>query len=124
MARADDTDPPAAFAGAPHRGDDVLLRAGCLPLSRRAAFGPRPVDEPAGPVARCGQRPVAAHAWTLTSALRLGLKEHASGHVEDMEQMPSPDRAERNQARKRAFIPVWPIVAAGAVMLAMALFLR
>jgi type VI protein secretion system component VasF len=38
--------------------------------------------------------------------------------------MPSPAEAERNQARKRAFIPVWPIVAAGAVMLVMALFLR
>jgi type VI protein secretion system component VasF len=41
-----------------------------------------------------------------------------------MEQMPSPARAERNQARKRAFIPVWPLLAAGAVMLLMVLFLR
>lgn len=47
-----------------------------------------------------------------------------NGQAQGVEQMPSPARAERNQARKRAFIPVWPIVAAGAVMLVMALFLR
>jgi type VI protein secretion system component VasF len=41
-----------------------------------------------------------------------------------MEHMPSPAEAERNQARKRAFIPVWPLIAAGAVMLLMVLFLR
>jgi len=28
-----------------------------------------------------------------------------------MEHMPSPERAERNQQRKLAFIPVWPVVA-------------
>jgi len=29
--------------------------------------------------------------------------------------MPSPNRAERNQQRKLAFIPIWPIVAAIAL---------
>jgi type VI protein secretion system component VasF len=30
--------------------------------------------------------------------------------------MPSPARAERNQRRKLAFIPVWPVVAAFALV--------
>jgi type VI protein secretion system component VasF len=29
-----------------------------------------------------------------------------------MDRLPSPARAERNQRRKLAFIPVWPVVAA------------
>jgi hypothetical protein len=33
-----------------------------------------------------------------------------------MDKMPSPDRAERNQERKLAFIPMWPIVAAIVVV--------
>ena len=28
-----------------------------------------------------------------------------------MDRMPSPARAERNQKRKLAFIPVWPLIA-------------
>lgn len=35
--------------------------------------------------------------------------------------MPSPDRAERNQQRKLAFIPVWPIV--GAIIVVVGLYL-
>lgn len=35
--------------------------------------------------------------------------------------MPSPDRAERNQQRKLAFIPVWPIV--GAIIVVVVLYL-
>jgi type VI protein secretion system component VasF len=38
--------------------------------------------------------------------------------------MPSPARAERNQQRKLAFIPVWPVVAAIAVVVALILFAR
>jgi type VI protein secretion system component VasF len=38
--------------------------------------------------------------------------------------MPSPARAERNQRRKLAFIPVWPIVAAIVVVLALIFFVR
>jgi hypothetical protein len=33
-----------------------------------------------------------------------------------MDTMPSPARAERNQRRKLAFIPVWPVVAAFALV--------
>jgi type VI protein secretion system component VasF len=38
--------------------------------------------------------------------------------------MPSPARAERNQQRKLAFIPVWPVAAAIAVVVALILFAR
>jgi hypothetical protein len=31
--------------------------------------------------------------------------------------MPSPARAERNQRRKLAFIPMWPLAASVAVMI-------
>jgi type VI protein secretion system component VasF len=41
-----------------------------------------------------------------------------------MENMPSPARAERNQRRKLAFIPVWPVVAAFALVVALILFAR
>ena len=41
-----------------------------------------------------------------------------------MERMPSPDRAENNQRRKLEFIPVWPLVASIAVLVALFLFLR
>jgi type VI protein secretion system component VasF len=34
--------------------------------------------------------------------------------------MPSPAKAERNQQRKLAFIPVWPLV--GAVLVIVALY--
>jgi type VI protein secretion system component VasF len=33
-----------------------------------------------------------------------------------MDHMPSPARAERNQRRKLAFIPVWPVLAAFALL--------
>jgi len=33
-----------------------------------------------------------------------------------MERMPSPARAERNQRRKAAFIPMWPLIGAVVVM--------
>jgi hypothetical protein len=36
-----------------------------------------------------------------------------------MENLPSPARAERNQARKLEFIPVWPLL--GAVLLVVVL---
>lgn len=38
-----------------------------------------------------------------------------------MEHMPSPARAERNQQRKLAFIPVWPVVAAVALVVVLVL---
>lgn len=41
-----------------------------------------------------------------------------------MEHMPSPARAERKQARKLAFIPVWPVVAAIAVVVAVIVLLH
>ena len=41
-----------------------------------------------------------------------------------MEHMPSPARAERNQRRKLAFIPGWPVVAAFAVVIAAVLLAR
>ena len=39
-----------------------------------------------------------------------------------MDNLPSPARAERNQRRKLAFIPVWPVVAA-FLLLALAIVL-
>ncbi|HET6817612.1 MAG TPA: hypothetical protein VFH66_10355 [Mycobacteriales bacterium] len=33
-----------------------------------------------------------------------------------MESMPSPARAERNQRRKLAFVPMWPLVASLVVL--------
>jgi hypothetical protein len=41
-----------------------------------------------------------------------------------MDQLPSPARAERNQRRKLAFIPVWPIVAAVALVVILVLVAR
>jgi hypothetical protein len=41
-----------------------------------------------------------------------GIPGGASGHDLTVENMPSPARAERNQRRKLAFIPIWPIVGA------------
>jgi type VI protein secretion system component VasF len=41
-----------------------------------------------------------------------------------MEQMPSPARAERNQRRKLAFVPMWPVVAGLAVVVALVLLVR
>jgi hypothetical protein len=41
-----------------------------------------------------------------------------------MDQLPSPARAERNQCRKLAFIPVWPIVAAVALVVILVLVAR
>jgi len=41
-----------------------------------------------------------------------------------MEDLPSPSRAERNQERKLAFIPMWPIIGAIVVVVALVFFLR
>lgn len=41
-----------------------------------------------------------------------------------MENLPSPARAERNQRRKLAFIPVWPVVAAVVVVVVAVLLSR
>ena len=41
-----------------------------------------------------------------------------------MKNMPSPSRAERNQERKLAFIPMWPIVGAIVVVVALVLILH
>ena len=41
-----------------------------------------------------------------------------------MDRMPSPARAERNQRRKLAFIPVWPVVAGVALVVLLVLFAR
>lgn len=38
--------------------------------------------------------------------------------------MPSPARAERNQRRKLAFIPMWPVVAAVVVVVVLVLLTR
>jgi hypothetical protein len=38
--------------------------------------------------------------------------------------MPSPARAERNQARKLAFVPMWPLVASAVLMVGLFLLLR
>jgi hypothetical protein len=35
--------------------------------------------------------------------------------------MPSPARAERNQRRKLAFIPIWPIIASVTLVIALVL---
>jgi type VI protein secretion system component VasF len=41
-----------------------------------------------------------------------------------MDHMPSPARAERNQKRKLAFIPVWPVIAGIVVVVAAILLSR
>jgi hypothetical protein len=41
-----------------------------------------------------------------------------------MEHLPSPGRAERNQRRKLAFIPVWPVVAAVVLVALLVAFAR
>jgi hypothetical protein len=38
--------------------------------------------------------------------------------------MPSPSRAERNQRRKLAFIPVWPVVAGIALVVVLIVLVR
>lgn len=44
------------------------------------------------------------------------------GHLAFVEHMPSPARAERNQRRKLAFIPVWPVVAAVVLVVLLVVF--
>ena len=39
-----------------------------------------------------------------------------------MDRMPSPARAERNQQRKLAFVPVWPVIA-GIVLIVVVIVL-
>jgi hypothetical protein len=46
------------------------------------------------------------------------------GILPGVEHMPSPSRAERNQRRKLAFIPVWPVVAGIVLVVALIAFLR
>ncbi|HET7311970.1 MAG TPA: hypothetical protein VFJ17_11675 [Mycobacteriales bacterium] len=41
-----------------------------------------------------------------------------------MDSMPSPARAERNQRRKLAFVPMWPLVASVVVMVVVYLLFR
>jgi len=41
-----------------------------------------------------------------------------------MDHMPSPARAERNQRRKLAFIPIWPVVAAIVLLVVVIAFVR
>jgi len=41
-----------------------------------------------------------------------------------VDNLPSPARAERNQRRKLAFVPVWPLVAAVVVMVGVYLLFR
>ena len=41
-----------------------------------------------------------------------------------MDHLPSPARAERNQRRKLAFIPVWPVVAGIALVVVVILLAR
>ena len=41
-----------------------------------------------------------------------------------MDHLPSPARAERNQQRKLAFIPVWPVVAGVVLVVLLVLFAR
>jgi hypothetical protein len=47
-----------------------------------------------------------------------------AGHVAFVDHMPSPARAERNQRRKLAFIPVWPVVAGVVLVIALIVFAR
>jgi hypothetical protein len=41
-----------------------------------------------------------------------------------MKHLPSPGRAERNQRRKLAFIPAWPVVAAFVLVALLVAFAR
>jgi hypothetical protein len=41
-----------------------------------------------------------------------------------MDHLPSPSRAERNQRRKLAFIPAWPVVAAIVLVVLLVVFVR
>jgi hypothetical protein len=41
-----------------------------------------------------------------------------------MENLPSPSRAEENQRRKLAFVPMWPLVGAVVVVVALVILLR
>jgi hypothetical protein len=40
-----------------------------------------------------------------------------------VDHLPSPSRAERNQERKLAFVPMWPIVGAVVVVVALVVLL-
>jgi len=44
------------------------------------------------------------------------------GHEGWMDNLPNPATAERNQERKAAFIPAWPIVGAFLVVLGLVLY--
>jgi type VI protein secretion system component VasF len=45
------------------------------------------------------------------------------GQAMEMEHLPSPARAERNQQRKLAFIPVWPVILGIALVVLLVLVL-
>ena len=53
-----------------------------------------------------------------------GFTTAPSGDAELVDHLPSPARAERNQRRKLAFIPVWPVVAAVVLVIALVVFVR
>ena len=52
------------------------------------------------------------------------MRRSCAGHGLFVEHMPSPARAERNQRRKLAFIPVWPVLAAVVLIVVVVLFAR
>jgi hypothetical protein len=47
-------------------------------------------------------------------------RKRAEGYAESVKDLPSPSKAERNQRRKLAYIPVWPILAALVIIVALA----
>jgi len=52
------------------------------------------------------------------------LSRSRPGHGADVDNMPSPARAERNQRRKLAFIPMWPVVASVVLIVVVVLLAR
>jgi hypothetical protein len=61
---------------------------------------------------------------TTSAWLTIGFDHYDGGHVHTVKNMPSPARAERNQRRKLAFIPMWPLVAAIALIVILIVVLR
>lgn len=52
------------------------------------------------------------------------MRSGLGGQAVVVDHMPSPARAERNQRRKLAFIPVWPVVAGILLVVVVVLFAR
>lgn len=69
-------------------------------------------------------RTTAALIPSLGYFTREGLAGQAHGDLDYVEKMPSPARAERNQRRKLAFIPVWPLVGAIALVIMLVIVVR